>query len=134
MDTNEVAEAIGTNARTLRQFLRSGTSTYVPVGSGARYEFTDSDLPTLTKRFSEWKGGGKPTTITRKKTTRKSKAEVQRTRDEAEWEDEGLVELEDIRDPRVRRRVLAAAEAAEARLELLLLARGLHVTQLGDRS
>jgi DNA-binding transcriptional MerR regulator len=133
MDTNEVAEAIGTNARTLRQFLRSGTSTYVAVGSGARYDFTEADLPTLTKRFSEWKGGGKPSTTAKKKTQRKSKAEIQRTRDEAEWEDEGMVELQDIRDPRVRRRVLADAAAAEARLEVLLMARGLHVTQLGDR-
>ena len=135
MDTNEAADRIGTNARTLRQFLRSPLSTFSAVGSGSRYDFTETDLVTMIKRFAEWKGTGRPTTVTavKKKSNRKSKADVQRARDEAEWAEEGPVQLLDIRDPRVRRRVLEDAARAEAQLELLLLAKGLHITQLGDR-
>jgi hypothetical protein len=49
------------------------------------------------------------------------------------WEEEGPVAIEDIRDPRVRARVQANAQAAEERLNMRLLAAGLHITQLGDR-
>ena len=54
MDTKDVAQRIGTTPRTLRQFLRSAYSTFVPVGSGARYDFTERELPTISKRFREW--------------------------------------------------------------------------------
>lgn len=137
MDTAEVADKLGTTPRVLRQFLRSPMSTYVAVGSGARYEFTERDLPTIAKRFAEWQGAGKPRPDEAKRTKApakaKPKADVQRERDEAEWAEEGSVVLEDIRDPRVRARVKQDARAAEDRLMLLLLSKNLHITQLGDR-
>jgi hypothetical protein len=46
------------------------------------------------------------------------------------WFEEGPIRIEDIRDPRVRARVKRDAQAAEMRLMLLLLAKGMHVTQL----
>jgi hypothetical protein len=113
-------------------------STFVAVGSGARYDFTSKDLPTLERRFTEWQGAGKPRPDSAKKAKPKSdkpraKVDVQRERDEAEWAEEGPVVLEDIRDPRVRARVKLNAKACEDRLMMLLMAKKLHITQLGDR-
>lgn len=139
MDTSDVAAALETTPRTLRQFLRSGHSTFVPVGSGARYDFTERDMPTLKKRFTDWQSAGKPRPDSAKKakptTTPKAttKADKQLARDKTEWAEEGPVKLEDIRDPRIRARVKRSASAAEDRLMLRLMAAGLHVTQLGDR-
>lgn len=141
MDTNEVAQRLDITPRQLRVFLRSPFSTFKAVGSGARYDFTEKELPTIHKRFLEWKAAGKPKPDTSnsratpaKVTSRSSAADKRLARDMEEWAEEGPVSLPDIRDPRVRRRVLADAEAAEHRLELQLLAVGMHITQLGDRN
>lgn len=137
MNTAEVAEKLGTTPRILRQFLRHPSSTFVAVGSGARYDFRSSDLATLKKRFTQWQESGKPKQVTPKRSkpqkVRKSAEETRAARDLQVWEEEGRVVLEDIRDPRVRARVKADAKAAEDRLMMLLLSKGMHVTQLGDR-
>jgi hypothetical protein len=135
MDTKEAAELLGTTPRTFRQFLRSPISTYQAVGSGARYEFTDKDIPTLVKRFTEWTGAGKPKPegVKPRTTPKPSRKDAQVRRDEAVWAEEPVVVIEDIRDPRVRARVKADAHAAETRLTLALLAKGLHITQRGNR-
>lgn len=136
MNSAEVAEALGTTPKTLRAFLRSPSSTFVAVGSGARYEFTESDLPTLKKKFTEWKGSGKPKATTPKRKTPKPRVSAEDRRaikDQEVWVEEGPIKLDDLRDPRVRARVRAQADAAEERLALLLLSKGLHITQLGDR-
>lgn len=142
MDTIEVASKLGTTPRQLRQFLRSPYSTFIAVGSGSRYEFTESDLITLTKRFSEWKAGGRSKsarsatrTTPRMTSTPAAPSAVSHRdkKDRAVWKEEGPVKLEDIRDRRVRARVLADAKAAEDRLMMLLISRGMHITQLGDR-
>lgn len=136
MNSHEVAEALGTTPKTLRAFLRSPSSTFRAVGSGARYEFTEADLPTLKKKFAEWNGSGKPKATPPKRKTPKPRMApetVRALRDQEVWEEEGKVELEDIRNPHVRERVLTAAREAEDRLMLLLQSKGLHVTQLGDR-
>lgn len=136
MDTKEVAGQIGTTPRLLRQFLRSPHSTFVPVGSGGRYDFTERELPTIAQRFGQWQAAGKPRpaakTDTKPKATRASAREKQIERDRAVWSEEGQVQLEDIRDPRVRARVKADAEAAENRLMELLIAKGFHVSQSGN--
>lgn len=142
MDTTEVAEKLGTTPRLLRQFLRSDYSTFQAVGSGARYDFTNKDLPSLEKRFGEWRKDGKPRpndSAPKPKATNTPKAsatpkdEKQRLADRQVWAEEGPVVLEDIRDPRVRARVKADARAAEERLMMRLAAQGLHLFQLGDR-
>lgn len=131
MDTKEVAAALGTSPRRLRIFLRSGYSTFVPVGSGARYDFTAKEMPTLAKRFAEWSSAEtKPSTPAPKKKPRTTpKPDVQRAKDRRVWEREGDVVLPDIRNPRVRARVRADAEAAENRLATLLVSKGMHVLQ-----
>ena len=57
MDTAKVAELLGTTARTLRVFIRSAHTTFVPVGSGARYDFTDREIPTLKKQLRRMAAG-----------------------------------------------------------------------------
>lgn len=137
MDTAEVADKLGTTPRVLRQFLRSPMSTFVPVGSGARYDFTERELPTIAKRFSDWQAAGKPRPVSSPPTTpqvqRVDKRSKQWEIDSAVWAEEGDVKLEDIRDPRVRMRAVSDARAAEDRLMLQLMALGLHITQLGDQ-
>lgn len=139
MDTTQVAQLLGTNARTLRVFLRSSHSTFQAVGSGARYDFTEREIPTLRKRFEAWQSAGKPRpSAAISKTEGKSRRPVSKLtarqkRDQQVWAEEGDIKLPDIRDPRVRARALADAAAAEERLMLRLLAVGLHVSQLGDQ-
>lgn len=134
MDTAEVAQKLGTTPRILRQFLRSSVSTFVAVGSGARYDFNEADLPTLQRRFSDWRSGTSKGTHTRtpstprptRKATQPSKADLR------VWAEEGPIQIEDIRRPEVRARVKAAARAAEDQLMMLLMSKGMHVSQLGD--
>lgn len=142
MDTAQVADVLGTSPRKLRVFLRSTFSTFVPVGSGARYDFTDREIPTLKKRFTEWEKAGKPRPQNQPKAVVKqakdgppklSEQQKQEQRDRQVWAEEGEVKIPDIRDPRVRARALADAAAAEERLMLRLMAAGLHITQLGDK-
>lgn len=52
----QVATLLGIEAKTLRQFLRSPASTFEPVGSGGRYEFSEDDVPKLKEEFTTWKG------------------------------------------------------------------------------
>lgn len=137
MDTKAVAELLGTDTRVLRRFIRDAVkrnpqSTLQTVGSGARYEFTEADIPELQAGFTEWANkrnvGRSP--VPGEKTPVDRQAE-QRRQDEAVWAEEGLVPmLEDIRDPRVRRRVQAKAQLWDSRLNDRLLAAGLHLSQM----
>ncbi|SKI02284.1 hypothetical protein [Mycobacteroides abscessus] len=51
LSTKDVAEKLGTDAKTLRVFLRASKH---GVGSGKRYEFTGKDVPTLKAKFTKW--------------------------------------------------------------------------------
>jgi hypothetical protein len=51
----QVATLLGTEAKTLRQFLRSDASTFEAVGSGGRYEFTEGDVAKIQKEFEAWR-------------------------------------------------------------------------------
>lgn len=128
MDTRAAAENLGTTPKRLRQFLRSEASTFAAVGSGARYDFTASDLVTMARRFAAWNGKVPAThapPVDDVPDGRLSQAE----RDRRVWDEESEVVLEDIRLPNVRRRVQRIARMREARLNEQLLAVGLHVTQ-----
>lgn len=139
MNTKDVADYLGIPTRELRQFLRSPMSTFVAVGSGARYTFEKSDLPTLEKKYREWSKRGRPkvrkaqTRVSTPPTPAVDPATAQLERDREVWDEEPPVILADIRDPRVRAEVRAIAQEQEARLEMALMRAGLHVTQLGDR-
>lgn len=136
LDTRAVAEYLNTTPKTLRQFLRSPQSTFTAVGSSSRYEFTQRDLPTIQKRFSEWSAGRSPVVVTPTRAPRVVHLAERRTvdRDRAVWDEEGPITLADLRDPRVRAQVRAIAQEQERRLDEMLLAVGLHVTQMMARA
>lgn len=50
----QVANRIGTDAKTLRKFLRSSASPYTAVGQGKRYEFPKDELAEMKKLFNAW--------------------------------------------------------------------------------
>lgn len=61
LSAKEAAREIGTDARTLRKFIRSAKDLPIePVGQGARYEFTKQEVKTLKKAFVTWSNGSKP--------------------------------------------------------------------------
>ncbi len=127
MNTSAVASQLGTNPKTLRRFLRSEQSTFVAVGSGARYDFTSADVAAMRPRFAAW--SGRPAPATTVITTPAVVRDDQAARDRAVWEEEGPVVIPDIRKPAVLRAVRKRAREQEARLNELLLAAGLHITQ-----
>lgn len=131
MDTATVAQHLGTTPRKLRAFLRSDGSTFVAVGSGARYDFTEDDLPALRTRWAAWSGTTAPTP-TPAPVVRPAD-DSQRRKDAEVWAEEGSVALPDIRNPKVRADVRRIAKAQEDRLDALLLAAGLHITQMRVR-
>lgn len=55
----QVATRCGTDAKTMRKFFRSSSSTVEPVGQGGRYEFDADDLPTIKEEFERWIKGSK---------------------------------------------------------------------------
>jgi hypothetical protein len=57
LGAKEVAAEVGTDAKTLRQFFRSGKSTFTAVGAGGRYEFAETDVPKIKAEFEAWKAG-----------------------------------------------------------------------------
>lgn len=61
LGTDKVASELGTDARTLRKFLRSDSSPLEPVGQGARYAITDADIPELREKFDAWRLGKRAT-------------------------------------------------------------------------
>lgn len=50
----QVAGRCGTDAKTMRKFFRSSSSTVEPVGQGGRYEFDAKDLPKIKREFDAW--------------------------------------------------------------------------------
>lgn len=57
LSAKEAAIQLGTNARTLRKFLRSKQSPIEPVGQGNRYEFDTADMKKMKKSFVAWSNG-----------------------------------------------------------------------------
>lgn len=134
MDSRAVADALGTDPKTLRRFLRSPSSSVEPVGSGGRYVFNADDLPTIKAEFKSWMQVAVPTrTAAVARTSTRRATRTRREIDAEVWAEEGDVSMPDIRDPRVRARVRAVARVQEDHLNALLFAKGLHITQMRDR-
>lgn len=128
MDTKEAAGVIGTTPRRLRQFLRSKKSTYAAVGSTSRYEFEEAEIAELERRFKRWSDG--KVQPTPRHEVVQTKAATREERDKVVWREMGSVpRLDDLRDPRVLSRVRRIAAEQEARLNQLLIAKGLHISQ-----
>lgn len=54
LSAKEAATELGTDARTLRKFLRKKSGL---VGQGQRWEIDRKDLKALRKEFEDWAGG-----------------------------------------------------------------------------
>ena len=138
MDTRAVAEACGTEPKILRRYLRDPSCPIKPVGSGARYQFTQGDIETIRTGFQVWSSNNVTVPRQRSRHHQMSDAEIQRMRDQEVWDEEdrlrgGPLVIEDIRDPRVRAQVRARAQERIDRLDQRLLARGMHISQWRDR-
>lgn len=60
LSAKEAAAALGTDARTLRKFLRSKAQDVVePVGQGKRYAITKDEIKKLKKAFLAWSEGAR---------------------------------------------------------------------------
>lgn len=108
LSTSDLATALDTAPKTLRQFLRSRE---VGVGSGARYSFTDDQVDTLREEFNTWADA---------RSSRKRRPAA------AEIDAPGLpmgAPMDDVR---------AITEARVDRLEAMLRERGMHISQMKD--
>jgi hypothetical protein len=127
MDSRAVAVELGTDAKTLRRFLRSDGSSVTPVGSGGRYTFDEADMPTIREEFATWSAGAvivKPAPTPKVRRVPRSP----QSRDKAIWAEEGPVTLPDIRNPHVLRAVRISEAAREARLCAMMRRAGLTTT------
>lgn len=101
LGAKEVATQLGTDAKTLRQFFRSGKSSFEAVGAGGRYEFSEADIPKIKAEFEAWKtnkpgrgrAAGSGTSSSKKRG--KSQPKAEEVIDEVE-EVEDLDDLDDI--------------------------------------
>jgi hypothetical protein len=143
MDSSTAAAKIGTTPKVLRRFLRSSASSFRAVGSGARYDFRESDIDRLRKEFNAWSSGRCEVPTVKAKESRRGgkRTKISREdRDRAVWAEEdqqrgGPLILPNINDPRVRAAVRAEAIRQEAVLAERLMAVGLHISQPGwDRN
>jgi len=83
ISAKQAAIRLGTDARTIRKFLRSEGCTFEAVGQGGRYEFTEKQMKKLKKEFDAWGYKAKP--------KQKTRRPVIDEPDESEFEeDEGL--------------------------------------------
>jgi hypothetical protein len=126
VNAKEAADKIGTDAKTLRRFIRSGKSTFKAVGSGDRYDFDEKDIPTLRKRFEEWRSGATKSNKRQASSTVKVKKFID--------QDEPMpVSMLSHRMTRSQREARDAASRARVdRLEAQLRASGKHISQYSN--
>jgi hypothetical protein len=136
MTSSDVAREIGTDAKTLRRFLRADPS-YRNVGSGGRYDFQPSDIPTVKKLFTAWIDGKKVSIKPSGKTSVKTVDATPRTRAEIDadvWAEEdaqrAAAGLGPVVVPPMTPTLRQAAAERVARLEARLRERGRHVSQV----
>lgn len=77
----QVANRIGTDAKTLRKFLRSSASPYEAVGQGGRYEFPKDELAAIKRSFVKWQTTKRPTTVPPKPAPKIDPDSARRTRE-----------------------------------------------------
>lgn len=108
-DTQAAARELGTDARTLRRFLRRDPS-YRNAGAGGRYTFTAQEMAALKRHFAKWS----------------TKAETRRR----SWEPDPEDYSQPIEIPPMTPELRAKIREQELRLEARLLECGLHISQL----
>lgn len=126
MNTSETAAKLDTTPRVLRRFLRSDP-TYLNAGSGGRYDFSLSDIPTLKKRFVAWseKNSSRPRVSAGVESTPRRAVKSDSSADRVS------IREAMSNNPRTRAAIRQAAEARVDRLEEMLRASGHHISQPG---
>lgn len=95
LSAKEAAKEIGTDARTLRKFIRGAKNLPIaPVGQGARYEFTPKEVKALKKAFISWSSKTKITGSN--KEVAENTAHDLNTKDENGFTDEDYAEHQGI--------------------------------------
>lgn len=94
----EAAIECGTDARTLRKFLREFLPQEEQPGQGGRYSFTKGEITKFKKAFSTWSAKGKAATADAPPAKKGKKAKAEAPPVEELTEDE-LIDLADLDDP-----------------------------------
>lgn len=101
----EAAIQLGTDARTLRKFIRSSDD-FDAVGQGNRYEFTSKEIKAMKKKFDAW--SGKKSKVNGTKVTKpkdeeldidadvEAQDEIDATTEEVDLDDDDEPALEDL--------------------------------------
>jgi hypothetical protein len=100
LTAKQVATRLGTDAKTLRKFFRTGASRFKAVGQGGRYEFAKDDLPAIKAAFEAYNSGKTPRAkrdpADKAKPTGRMATAAAELEDDEEIDDEP--ELEDLED------------------------------------
>lgn len=119
MNTREMAEAVGTDPKTLRAFLRASDD-YNNVGSGAQYKFTKSQIRPMKKKFDAWLAA---------RDEAKNNRPAPKPR-KVKGDDDGLpVETLTRRSRAAKEKAAQISRERAARLEAALRATGKHISQ-----
>jgi hypothetical protein len=119
MDVKRAAEALDTDPKRLRQFLRSDAK-YKSPGAGGRYDLSGFSVDELREAYDLW---------AKVSTPRTARVEPETTDDADEHDESPPLPVGASRDE-----VRAHAAQRVARLEEKLRANGLHLSQLKDRA
>lgn len=104
LSAKEVARELGTDARTLRKFLREVTPKDDQPGQGGRWTFTKGEVTKIKKKFDKWGDGGKikaekPETLVAEakpaKGKKGKKAQIEEPTDVTDDEDIDFTDLDD---------------------------------------
>lgn len=127
MDTKQMAAELNTEPKILRRFLRAD-SRYDNAGAGGRYVFTDDMLPDMREHFLAWLGekATKPTK------TRASQVAAPSNDLASQRMPRNILGRKLYASERTRREAIGRARAE--RLDQMLLAAGLHITQMKEFS
>jgi len=102
LSAKEAARELGTDARTLRKFFRSGKSPIDPVGQGGRYGISKKDMKKVKKAFTAWSAGSKKKTDAPDEIADDVEEFIETVNDaldEAEADDVVEVDLDDLEGP-----------------------------------
>lgn len=128
MTPKEAAKKLGVSAKIFRSFLRRDPK-YKSPGSGGAYDLSQFDFSDIEREFSQWRNAITPR-------THRTAVETEELISPLSFDDTPLP-LSALRKEGVsasdRARVRRISQARIDRLEAVLLARGLHISQMQDR-
>lgn len=125
MNTAQAAAELSTDAKTLRRFLRAD-SRYDNAGAGGRYVFSDDMMPDMREHFLAWLGDK----AVKQTKPRAVKAAAPSDDIAAQRMPRNILGRKLYASERTRREAIGRARAE--RLDQMLFAAGLHITQMKE--